>query len=74
MVIPPGVINILNVWLGDWLSPPLAVPPSSEIETVTVAFPNLVASGVKVSVPEELMAGWELNNVVLSFETLKDTV
>ncbi len=43
--------TMTNVW--GWLvsSPPLAVPPLSTIETVTVAVPNSFPAGWKVRVP-----------------------
>ena len=38
-------------------SPPCAVPPSSDKITVTVATPFALDAGVKVRLPDELIAG-----------------
>ena len=48
---------IVKVCDPDVLTPALAVPPSSDYETVTVAVPNASAAGVNVSVPFAAIAG-----------------
>ena len=51
-------------------TPPLAVPPLSCVTTVTVALPNALAAGVKVSVPFVPMTGWALKRLLLLFVTV----
>ena len=46
-------------------SPPLAVPPSSWMTTVTVAVPKASAAGVKVSVPSAATAGCDAEQGVV---------
>jgi len=46
-----------NVWIGEVLMPPLAVPPLSCSCRLTVALPYNPAAGVKVSVPVGLTLG-----------------
>src|SRR5829696_10070882 len=54
--------------------PPLAVPPLSWANTVTVAVPKALGAGVKVSVPPEEIAGWTENRALLLLVTWKVTV
>ena len=51
--------------------PPLAVPPSSWMRTVTVAAPLAPNPGVKVRVPVGLTAGWAEKRALLSLLTMK---
>ena len=64
---------IVNVTAALVSSPPLAVPPSSLSETVTVAEPFAFAAGSKVSVPSAAIAGCVENNALLSLLTVKLT-
>ncbi len=65
---------IVKVWVALVSIPPLLVPPSSWIETVTIADPDRFAAGVKVRTPAALTAGWALNSALLSLVTVKPTV
>ena len=47
------------------------MPPLSDKLTVTVADPFALAVGVKVRTPDELIAGWLLNNELLLLVTVK---
>src|SRR5262249_20322750 len=51
--------------------PPLAVPPSSLSDIVTVVPPLALAAGVSACVPFELMAGGLENKPGFSFTTVK---
>ena len=68
------VTLIVKVWTALVSSPPLAIPPLSLMETLTVAEPTWLAAGVNVSVPLELTAGSVENRPVLSLVTMNDTV
>src|SRR5659263_162196 len=61
---------MVNVWATDVSTPPLAVPPSSWMRTVTVAVPFMLAAGVYVRVPVAAMAGWTAKRLLLLFVTL----
>src|SRR4029079_18222843 len=68
-----GVIVIVNVWIALVSKPPLAVPPSSWIRTLTVAVPLAFSAEVYVSVPLAATAGWLLKRALLLFVTMKST-
>ena len=68
-----GVTVMVKVWVPEVFEPPLAVPPSSETYTDTVAEPLALAAGVKVSAPAAETAGWLLKSALLSFVTVKVT-
>ena len=55
-------------------TPPKAVPPLSCTKTVTVALPDWLSAGVKVSVPSALIAGPALKRFVLLLLTTNVTV
>src|SRR4051812_27592391 len=63
-----------NTCDGDVSSPPLAKPPSSVRNTVTLALPKAFAAGVNISTPLEEIDGCDEKSALLSFETWKVTV
>src|SRR5688572_25937177 len=46
-----------KVWAADWLSPLLAVPPSSRNTTDTSFVPAMLTAGLNVKTPAALMLG-----------------
>ena len=62
---PTGLIVIVKVPVTS-LSPPFAVPPSSDSVTLTLAAPNIFSSGVNVKVPLESIDGATENKVASS--------
>jgi hypothetical protein len=68
------VMVMVNVTASLVSSPPFAVPPLSESETVTVAVPNWFGAVVNVSRPVASMDGCTANRPLLLLETLKVSV
>ena len=66
-----ALMTIVNVWLPLVSEPPLAVPPSSDRLTVTVAAPIASTADVYVRLPAALMAGWLEKRPLLLLDTLK---
>src|SRR5207248_1002324 len=81
--LPPGVNDgasltpvtlIVNVCAVEVSLPPFAVPPSSCATTVTVALPNALAAGTKLSTPLGETDGCTAKRAALPFETWKATL